>query len=87
MSDGGPTSPPFEYRRDGWPLCPQCGEDELFTTVYPLTYEPNPDDPRRTVAMWRIPIATDPMQCYRCRWTGSVPRAGTSPDHRIEPLT
>ena len=19
-----------EFREDGWPLCPQCGEDELF---------------------------------------------------------
>lgn len=20
-----------EYRPDGWPLCPQCGEDELYS--------------------------------------------------------
>lgn len=21
---------PYEFRKDGWPLCPQCGEDELY---------------------------------------------------------
>ena len=23
------------YRADGWPLCPRCGEDELFSMQFP----------------------------------------------------
>jgi len=26
-----------EYRADGWPLCPQCGEDELWAREVPAT--------------------------------------------------
>lgn len=26
-----------EYRRDGWPLCPQCGEDELMSSRFPAS--------------------------------------------------
>lgn len=29
------TTQIFEYRRDGWPLCPQCGEDELASATIP----------------------------------------------------
>lgn len=25
------TEPITEYRRDGWPLCPRCGEDEVMS--------------------------------------------------------
>jgi hypothetical protein len=24
-------SPYTEHRKDGWPLCPSCGEDELYS--------------------------------------------------------
>ena len=30
----------YSYRPDGWPLCPQCGEDELYS-IAPL---PSPAD-------------------------------------------
>jgi hypothetical protein len=49
----------FEYRRDGWPLCPQCGEDELMSLVpYSISL---------------FPKATDRMRCLVCRWEGFVP--------------
>ena len=28
-----------ERRPDGWPLCPQCGEDELYSLETPATIE------------------------------------------------
>lgn len=28
-----------EKRADGWPLCPQCGEDELYSMSVPATIE------------------------------------------------
>lgn len=34
------TSPEYsERRRDGWPLCPRCGEDELYSLAIPATIE------------------------------------------------
>ncbi len=49
-----------EFRNDGWPLCPRCGEDELFT----LALWPD----------WQV--STPPLAwcvaridgCYRCAW-------------------
>jgi hypothetical protein len=26
---------PLAWRKDGWPLCPKCGEDELFSQQHP----------------------------------------------------
>lgn len=28
-----------EFRADGWPLCPKCGDDELFSLSVPATIE------------------------------------------------
>lgn len=28
-----------EFREDGWPLCPICGEDELYSLAMPATIE------------------------------------------------
>ena len=28
-----------EYRADGWPYCPACGEDELYSLEIPATIE------------------------------------------------
>src|SRR6266496_849093 len=27
----------FEYRADGWPLCPRCGDDELWSAALPAS--------------------------------------------------
>ena len=60
-----------EYRRDGWPLCPRCGNDELAST-HPIT---NKRDEYGNVVgfLTRRPEPTDPMRCYVCGWEGEVP--------------
>lgn len=36
----GNISPPYKKSRlDGWPLCPQCGEDELYCVQWPATID------------------------------------------------
>lgn len=68
----------FEYRRDGWPLCPVCGEDELASTR-PIDTEPITDargriiGRRLVVDVSRPHATTDPMRCLRCGWAGTVP--------------
>lgn len=50
-----------EYRQDGWPLCPQCGEDELFSHIMiaAVGKEPRP----------AIQDCIDgEMTCYFCSW-------------------
>lgn len=46
----------FQRRSDGWPLCPCCGEDELFST-----YEPTLDGDH-TLVDYLLPE----LSCYRC---------------------
>ena len=52
----------FEYRRDGWPLCPQCGEDELAD----LSVRDWP------AASFKADPAAE-LTCYVCHWHGTVP--------------
>lgn len=50
-----------QYRKDGWPLCPCCGEDELADL---------------SVRDWPVSFKSDPaneLTCYVCRWFGTVP--------------
>lgn len=53
-----------EFRADGWPLCPRCGEDELWShTGMEPPYAPN------------IPLETyfeSEFRCYRCNWSGRI---------------
>jgi hypothetical protein len=47
------------FRADGWPLCPQCGEDELWSPYY---WEGTGVQP---------PIQTyidAGLTCYQCHW-------------------
>ena len=49
-----------EYRADGWPLCPCCEEDELWS---PLVWDGEGERP---------PIAAyvaAGLRCYRCDWS------------------
>jgi hypothetical protein len=60
-----------EYRTDGWPLCPTCGEDELF----PI--DVCSSNTRAQHATWRAHVEalmrTDPvMHCYLCHFEGRV---------------
>lgn len=50
---GEPFQLYFEFRQDGWPLCPQCGEDELYSLDVPATKE-NIDGCYR--CRWSAPI-------------------------------
>lgn len=47
----------YEYRADGWPLCPECGEDELYSI---RSFDEPPD-------------ASHPMRCYVCSFEGQIP--------------
>lgn len=47
-----------EHRKDGWPLCPQCGEDELGSLLVWLTETPPPVQDFIDAGMW----------CYACGW-------------------
>ena len=75
----------YDYRKDGWPLCPQCGEDELMSLA--------------AIATMTKARPTDPMRCYVCHWSGEVPPrplvlivddpyapVDTGPDHRARML-
>ena len=56
--DGVRPTPEYETRADGWPLCPSCGADELWS---PLVWE----DVRPAVEAF---IAAG-LTCYSCHWT------------------
>lgn len=49
-----------EYRADGWPLCPFCEEDELWS---PLRWDGEGERP--PIAAY---IAAG-LRCYLCGWT------------------
>lgn len=52
-----------EHRADGWPLCPRCGNDELFSTMPPIEFIGEP--PLSRFFGYRF-------SCYWCRWTGWI---------------
>jgi len=52
------------FRSDGWPLCPRCGEDELYSLVMLLW---NGEGERPSI---QDCIAGE-MRCYLCSWVGS----------------
>jgi hypothetical protein len=51
-------SPYTGYRRDGWPLCPSCGEDELYSLAW------DSDGPKPSLKEFIDTI----RGCYRCAW-------------------
>lgn len=54
-----------EFRADGWPFCPSCGEDELYSA---LMLQWNGLAPSPTLA----DCLAGEMRCYHCQWS-SVP--------------
>jgi len=64
---------PTEFRKDGWPLCPSCGEDELWS---PLLWKSgarlNLDEKPLIEAF----IAAG-LSCYGCGWSSE--RAASAP--------
>jgi len=53
-------SPYKEFRKDGWPLCPRCGEDELYSFLMLGWTKPEPPSIEECMATG--------MRCYRCSW-------------------
>lgn len=66
-------------RLDGWPLCPQCGEDELWSE-----FQPGPPNYVGTLAQY----LAAPLHCYACQWSGhlTVEQGGRVKYRRIRPL-
>lgn len=64
--DSGPAAAtPFTaYRADGWPLCPQCGEDELYSLINSIPY---------VMEHGHNPPLQDYLDaglvCYQCGWS------------------
>jgi hypothetical protein len=50
-------------RADGWPLCPGCGEDELWSSFTPPNADPIPDAERLRLYLGGA------IACYRCAFT------------------
>jgi hypothetical protein len=51
-----------EHRKDGWPLCPRCGEDELFSAICGVI---KPDMRQPTLEE----CLSNGFACMNCDWT------------------
>ena len=49
-----------EFREDGWPYCPQCEEDELYSYLMLGWTKDEPPSVQDCIDAG--------MQCYRCNW-------------------
>ena len=58
--------PRYETRNDGWPLCPVCGEDELYSLFYW-----DGEGERPPMQAW----LDGPLSCYRCGYDSTRPVA------------
>jgi hypothetical protein len=63
-----------EFRKDGWPLCPRCGEDELYSRYLP---DPPALDEQPQDILLRLYLSTG-VKCYRCQWESTELAKGTS---------
>lgn len=52
-----------EYRKDGWPLCPRCGEDELASHLA-LLWDGREEPHRPTV----LECLRNGFVCMACGW-------------------
>jgi hypothetical protein len=65
LGEGGQVEIPslgitLSWRPDGWPLCPHCGEDELYSL-----FRWNGEGEKPPVEEW-IKFG---LRCYRCHWS------------------
>ena len=51
-----------EFTEAGWPLCPVCEEDELYSILM-LNYHGEGERPSISQCL------AGEMRCYRCNWT------------------
>lgn len=61
------------YRPDGWPLCPQCGDDELMSELTTVAATRTLEEKARQLLR---ATPSDPMLCLSCLWRGFVPVRG-----------
>lgn len=54
-----------DFRQDGWPLCPLCKEDELYSV---LMLKCTSAEHKPTVAQ----CMRDVMRCYKCGWASDM---------------
>jgi hypothetical protein len=54
-----------EIRADGWPLCPQCEEDELYSALM-LAYDGKGEPPSLEKCL------ANEMCCYLCDWSSNL---------------
>lgn len=52
-----------EFRKDGWPYCPNCEEDELYSYLMLGWVKPEPPTLEQCLLHG--------MKCYRCSWESS----------------
>ncbi len=52
-------------RKDGWPFCPRCGEDELYSRYIPEPPALDGDVPGEILLRCYLATGT---KCYRCGW-------------------
>lgn len=53
------SGPFVEFTERGWPVCPGCGEDELWS---PLLWDGEGEQPKPQQ------YVDAGMRCYRCNW-------------------
>ncbi len=61
------NEPITEYRRDGWPLCPRCGEDELASHLDATHIDEYYNEHGDTPPIQEYLDAG--LSCYGCGWT------------------
>ena len=44
-----------EFRKDGWPICPSCGEDEVYSLLWKSGERPPLEE-----------FLASPLSCYNC---------------------
>lgn len=69
----GTMPPTTQHRPDGWPLCPRCGEDELYADAM-LKWNPPAGQPTLRECY------DSEFHCYVCRWQGFLTPPAGLPD-------
>lgn len=63
----------IDFRSDGWPFCPFCKEDELYS-VEMMTFASELAKGKKTEAERPTPLQCmrGVMRCYRCGWGSDI---------------
>lgn len=70
-----------EYRKDGWPLCPRCEDDELYSFMM-IRYNGQGEQPTLEQCF------TDEFRCYHCNWQGRIqPQSAVAVESILSPAT